>query len=204
MSVWDVDRLSGSRRFPGAINDKALPGPADLAKYSSVVVMTDGVYIVDNISPLLAAYFQAGGNLMICGYRTVDFHQVLKDVMGTPTVFNGFGTNLMNIEGFQEAGGNNSDAYKFITGADVVPVIPGITNRSWEITTNVRPRSFRILFGNTFPDGAFSGFRIATEVQGEKGNWGIWLGVSLFYLDQKSSGIVKLGDFILGNRFGEM
>ncbi|MFQ5630133.1 MAG: hypothetical protein ACE5I1_15300, partial [bacterium] len=61
-----------------------------------------------------------------------------------------------------------------------------------------------VLFGNVFEGGSFGGFRIATETQGEKGNWGLWLGVSLFYLDQTSTGIVKLGDFILGTRFGEM
>jgi hypothetical protein len=203
VSVWDVDRLSGSDRFPGAINTEALPGPSDLARFSSVVIMTDGGYTIDDISPLLAAYFQAGGNLMVCGYQTVDFGQVLKDVLGTPTVFNGFGTDFQSLEGFQTASGNNSDAYKFITGPDVVPVVPGVAARSWEITTNVPGESFRVLFANVGPDGAFGGFRIATEIQGDKGNWGLWLGVSLFYLDQSSTGIVKLGDFILGNRFGE-
>jgi hypothetical protein len=208
VSVWDVDRLSGSRRFPGAINDKARPGPADLAKYSSIVIMTDGgaSAAIDprQDAALYAAYFQAGGNLMVTGYNAVGFGQVLKDVLGTPTVFNGFGSNLMSLEGFQEASSRNSDAYAFLTGNDVVPVIPGITNRSWEITTSVSGKSFRVLFGNVFEGGSFGGFRIATETQGEKGNWGLWLGVSLFYLDQTSTGIVKFGDFVLGTRFGEM
>ena len=203
VSVWDVDHLSGSKRFPGAINSASLPGPADLARFSSVVVVSDGGYTIDNVSALLAAYFQAGGNLMITGYASKDFGQVLKDVMGTPSIYNGYGTNLQSLEGFQAASGRNSDAYSFISGTDVVPVIPGITNRSWEITTNTS-QSKRILFANVFEGGSFGGYRIATEIQGEKGNWGIWIGVSLFYLDQTSSGIVKLGDFILGNRFGEI
>ena len=59
------------------------------------------------------------------------------------------------------------------------------------------------MFANVGPDGAYGGYRIATEVQGDKGNWGLWIGVSLCYLDQTSAGIVKLGDFVLGTRFGE-
>lgn len=204
VSVWDVDRLSGGNRFPGAINTTSLPGPDDLAQYSSVVAMTDGGYALDNISALLAAYFQAGGNLMITGYQSTDFGQVLKDVLGTPTVFNGFGTSLMSLEGFQAAEGNNSDAFAFLTGADVVPIVPGTTNRSWEITTNVAPTSLRVLFANVFEGGSFGGFRIATETQGAKGNWGLWVGVSMGYLDQKSTGIVKFGDFVCGDRFGEV
>ena len=51
---------------------------------------------------------------------------------------------------------------------------------------------------------ADKGVRIATEYQGEKGNYALWFGVSMFYLDQTSTGIVKLGDFILGDRFGEV
>lgn len=205
VSVWDVDRPDGDAlRFPAAINTTDLPGPADLAKYSSVVIISDGGYTIDDISPLLAAYFQAGGNLMITGYTTVDFGQVLKDVMGTPTIFNGFGTDLMSLEGYSASSGNNSDAYSFISGPDIIPVVPDVTNRSWEITSNVAPTSFRVLRGNVYEGGAQAGNRIATEVQGEKGNWGFWLGVSLIYLDQTSTGIVKLGDFILGTRFGEM
>lgn len=208
VSVWDCDRLSGDGRFPTAINDKPLPGPADLAKYSSVVIMTDfgapASSDIRSISALLAAYFQAGGNLMVTGYNTTTFGQVLKDVLGTPSVFNGFGTDFQSLEGFQEASSRNSADYAFISGADIVPIIPGVASRSWEITSNITGVSWRILFANVGPDGAFGGFRIATEIQGEKGNYGIWLGMSMFYLDQTSSGIVKLGDFILGNRFGEM
>jgi|GEM_PF-4002435 len=203
VSVWDVDRLSGDSRFPGAINTTSLPGPEDLAKFSSVVIASDGGYTIDNASPLLAAYFQAGGNLMVTGYQTADFGQVLKDVMGTPGIFNGYGTDFLSLEGFQTAEGNNSDAYAFITGDDVVPIIPGISGRSWEITTNSAPKSYRVMFANVGPDGAYGGYRIATEVQGDKGNWGLWIGVSLCYLDQTSAGIVKLGDFVLGTRFGE-
>jgi hypothetical protein len=203
VSVWDVDRLSGGNRFPDAINATSLPGPEDLARFSSVVIMTDGGYTIDDVSPLLAAYFQAGGNLMVTGYLTADFGQVLKDVMGTPDIFNGYGTNFLSLEGFQTAEGNNSDAYAFITGDDVVPVVPGESSRSWEITTNVTPNSYRVMFANVGPGGAYGGYRIATEVQGEKGNWGLWIGVSLCYLDQTSTGIVKLGDFVLGDRFGE-
>lgn len=204
VSVWDVDNLSGDLRYPGAVNSEALPGPSDLAQYSSVVAMTDGGYALSDISALLAAYFQAGGNLMITGYASVNFAQVLKDVMGTPTVFNGFGTNLASLEGFSETGGNNSGDYAFISGDDVVPVIPGVTNRSWEITTNDAPRSLRVMFGNVFEGDGFPGFRVATEVMGDKGNYGLWIGVSMGYLDQKSTGIVKLGDFVLGDRFGEV
>ncbi len=206
VSVWDVTNASGgSSRFEGAINSTLLPGPADLAKFSSVVIMTDGGYAVDNISPLLAAYFQAGGNLMITGYSTTDFHQVLKDVLGTPSIFNGFGSNFASLEGYQpaDAGGNISDAYAFIIGDDLIPVIAGVTSRSWEITTNTSPRSFRVLLANTF-DGNQNRNRIATEVLGEKGNYGLWMGIALWYLDQTSTGIVKLGDFVLGTRFGEM
>lgn len=204
VSVWDVDRFGGGgSRFPGAINDTELPGPSDLARFSSVVIMTDGGYSVDNISALLAAYFQAGGNLMITGYRSTDFGQVLKDVMGTPTVFNGFGTDFQSLEGFSETSGNNSGDYAFISGADVVPVIPGAGPRTWEVTTNVAGSSLRVMFANVGADGAFGGFRIATETQGEKGNYGLWIGVSMGYLDQTSTGITKLGDFVLGERFGE-
>jgi hypothetical protein len=202
VSVWDVDRLSGSSRFPGAINTNALPGPSDLAKYSSVVIMTDAAYDIDNISTLLAAYFQAGGNLMITGFRTADFGQVLKDVMGTPTI--GVGADFKSLEGFQTASSTNSNVYAFISGPDIIPLIPGVPARSWEITSNVTARkSLRILFANVGPAGNNQGSRIATEIEGGKGNWGIWLGMSLVYLDQASSGIVKLGDFILGSRFKE-
>jgi hypothetical protein len=203
VSVWDVDRLSGSERFPGAINTKALPGPADLAKYSSVVIMTDATYGSSTISNLLAAYFEAGGNLMINGYRTVNFGQTLKDAMATPTVLTQRGTVFQSLEGFQTASGDNSDAYAFITGADVISVISGAAARDWERMNNLRPKSLRILFANVGTGGAQGGDRIATEVQGDKGNWGVWLGMSLFYLDQNSTGVVKLGDFILGNRFKE-
>ncbi len=203
VSVWDVDRLSGSERFSGAINTRALPGPADLAKYSSVVIMTDLAYAGNTISTLLAAYFQAGGNLMITGFRTVNFGQALKDAMATPTVLTQRGTVFQSLEGFQTASGDNSDAYAFISGADVIPVITGAAARDWERMNNSRPKSLRILFANVGAGGAQGGDRVATEVQGDKGNWGVWLGMSLFYLDQTSTGIVKLGDFILGNRFKE-
>jgi hypothetical protein len=203
VSVWDVDRLSGSERFSGAINTKALPGPADLAKYSSVVIMTDATYSASTISTLLAAYFQAGGNLLVTGFRTVNFAQALKDAMATPTVLTARGTNFQSLEGFQTGSSDNSNAYAFISGADIVPVVPGAAARDWERMNNVRGTSFRILFANVGAGGAQSGDRIALETQGAKGNWGIWLGMSLYYLDQNSAGIVKLGDFILGNRFKE-
>jgi hypothetical protein len=205
VSVWDVDRLSGNERFAGAINTKALPGPADLAKYSSVVLMTDEAYTINSISGLLAVYFQAGGNLMITGYRTSNFGQVLKDAMVAVLSATAplRGTRFKSLEGFQTAGGDNSNAYASISGADIVPVIPGAAARDWERLGNTRPRSLRILFANVDAGGTADKDRIAIETQGAKGNWGIWLGMSLFYLDQTSTGIVKLGDFILGNRFNE-
>lgn len=204
VSVWDVDRLSGNQRFPGAINTRALPGPADLAKYSSVVIMTDATYTGINISNLLAAYFEAGGNLMVSGFRTVNFAQTLKTAMATPTVLAQRGTVFQSLQGFQTASSDNSDAYAFIAGVDVIPVISGAAARDWERMDNSRPKSLRILFANVGTGGAQGGDRIATEAQGAKGNWGVWLGMSLFYLDQSSTGIVKLGDFILGNnRFKE-
>jgi hypothetical protein len=123
--------------------------------------------------------------------------------MATPTVLTARGTNFQSLEGFQTASSDNSNAYAFISGSDVVPVIPGAAARDWERMNNVRSRSFRILFANVGPGGTQGGDRIATEIQGPKGNWGIWLGMSLYYLDQASAGIVKLGDFILGNRFKE-
>ncbi|MCI0691622.1 hypothetical protein L0337_06390 [candidate division KSB1 bacterium] len=203
VSVWDVDRLSGGERFPGANNTTALPGPADLAKFSSVVIMTDSIYTASAISGLLAAYFQAGGNLMITGFRTVNFAQTLRNAMATPAVLTARGTVFQSLEGYQAASADNSNAYAFISGADVIPVIAGAAARDWERMNNSRPTSLRILFANVGAGGAQGGDRIATEAQGAKGNWGVWLGMSLFYLDQTSTGIVKLGDFILGNRFKE-
>jgi hypothetical protein len=113
------------------------------------------------------------------------------------------GTIFQSLEGFKSTSGDNSDAYSFIAGADVIPVIAGAAARDWERMNNVRPRSLRILFANVGANGTQGGDRIALEAQGPKGNWGIWLGMSLHYLDQSSTGIVKLGDFILGNRFRE-
>ncbi|MGH7597872.1 MAG: hypothetical protein ACREOI_16105, partial [bacterium] len=205
VSVWDVDRLTGSQRFPGAVNTRALPGPADLAKYSSVVIMTDSIHTTNSISGLLAAYFRAGGNIMITGYRTQNFGQVLKDAMVAVLSATAplRGTRFKSLEGFPAAAGENSNAYAFISGADIVPVIPGAAARDWERLGNTRPGSLRILFANVDAGGTSGGDRIAVEAQGTKGNWGVWLGMSLFYLDQASTGIVKLGDFILGNRFKE-
>jgi hypothetical protein len=123
--------------------------------------------------------------------------------MATPTVLTQRGTVFQSLQGFPSASSDNSDAYAFVSGADVIPVIAGAAARDWERMDNSRPKSLRILFANVGTAGTQGGDRIATEVLGDKGNWGVWLGMSLFYLDQASPGIAKLGDFILGNRFKE-
>jgi len=209
VDVWDSDNLSGGNRFSGAINSINIPGPADLAQYSSVVIMTDGGAGAGigpwEAAPLFAAYFQAGGNILTTGYRISAFNgSPLISATGLSSISGSRGADFQSLEGFATASSRNSDAYSFISGADVVPIVPGVSARDWERPNNTTGAAFRILFSNVGASGSRQGQRIAAEFQGAGGSWSAWIGVSMFYLDQTSTGIVKLGDFILGDRFGEV
>ncbi|MFC1484637.1 T9SS type A sorting domain-containing protein [Candidatus Neomarinimicrobiota bacterium] len=188
-TLWDVSE-QGTDIFT----------PAHFGQYSSVILYTDGGYASADYASLLAAYGQAGGNLMITGYWLADM-----------------GTEMLAAFGFKpEYLGTGSYQCSRITGA------PGTAYESLsiDIPQEVSPR----LFESIYPEADHTSIILNTRaeliddwlteyppeipcgVRSEmpSGNVIIILGQSLPFLDQTQQATKDFGWYVLTEEFGEI
>jgi fibronectin type 3 domain-containing protein len=187
-TLWDVDK-QGTDIFT----------PAGFGQYSSIILYTDGGYAAADYANLLAAYGQAGGNLMITGYQLADMGTEMLSALGFKPEY--VGTGSYRCSRITGAPGTDYEGLSIDVPQEVSPrLFESISPEADHTSIILNTRAVMIDDWLTeYPPEIPCGVR--SEMPG--GNVIIILGQSLPFLDQTQQATKDFGWQVLQD-FGEV